>query len=303
METILKTVTDGDERAKLEKQISSDEAFKANILTQRMSVLDVLEDFPSAQLSLPAYLDMLKPLTPRQYSISSSPLNSVDHRGLDGPRIASVTYDVHKAPAHSGNGRTFEGVASTYLATRAVGSKIRCHVRRSNAGFHLPTDPSIPLIMIGAGTGLAPFRGFIQERACIASAGSGTIDRDNTPFGPALMYFGCRDADLDYIYKSELAGWEDQGVVQMRPAFSRMSDEKWKYVHERMWDEREELAELFRQGAKIYVCGSAGKLAKSVLGCVTDIWLERHPGATREEAMAWIQETRDRVRYVTDVFD
>lgn len=318
VEATLKTVGDTDEQKHLEKMVSSDESFKSEILSKRKSVIDILEDFPSAQLPLPAYLDMLKPLAPRQYSISSSPLGSVrdrDHQHSDleseGSRyIASITYDVHGAPAHSGNGRVFEGVCSTYLANHAVGSKIRCYVRRTNGGFHLPADPAVPIIMIGAGTGLAPFRGFIQERACLANAArSGAHAEKEQNFGPALMYFGCRDAEKDYIYREELEQWEAQGVVQMRPAFSRSaradedSSPSWRYVHQRMWEEREELSQVFRDGGKIYVCGSASKLAKSAMNCVVDIWMERHPGATREEALAWLQETKDRVRYVSDVFD
>lgn len=294
VETLLQTATDASEKAQLEALVSSDEAFKAQVLAKRASVLDLLEDFPSAELALPTYLDLLRPLAPRQYSISSSPLAS---GGSGTAVVASVTYDVHAAPARSGHGRLFEGVASSYLARRAAGSRIRCYVRRSNAGFHLPSDPGVPLILLGAGTGLAPFRGFIQERACIAAAGGGKT------LGPALMYFGCRDAERDYIYKTELGEWEAQGAVQMRPAFSRMEGQRWKYVHERMWDEREEVAQLFRAGGRIYVCGSASKLAKSVLDCVMEIWMDRHPGATREEALVWVQETKDRVRYVSDVFD
>lgn len=321
VEAILKTVKNADEQQQLKAMVSSDGSFRTEILSERKSVIDVLEDFPSAQLSLAAYLDMLKPLAPRQYSISSSPLGSVIDQGHQqqqagseqGPRYtASITYDVHEAPAHSGNGRIFEGVCSTYLACHAVGSTIRCHVRRTNGGFRLPTDPTAPIIMIGAGTGLAPFRGFIQERACLASAArSGAPTAKEQPFGPALMYFGCRDADKDYIYRQELEQWEAQGVVQMRPAFSRQGEAAggrhpsgtWRYVHERMWDEREELSQVFRDRGKIYVCGSASKLAKSVMNCVVDIWMERHPGATRDEALGWLQDTKDRVRYVSDVFD
>lgn len=308
VDTILKTVQNVDEQKQLEAMLSSDESFRSEILTKRKAVLDILEDFPSAELSLAGYLDMLKPLAPRQYSISSSPLGSSVPEQGGRPRgyVASITYDVHSAPARSGNGRTFQGVCSTYLASRAVGARLWCHVQRTHNGFHLPSDPAAPLIMIGAGTGLAPFRGFVQERACLQDAATdGSAPNNNKKFGPALLYFGCRDADEDYLYREELARWEAQGVVQVRPAFSQRSSSlsSWRYVHERMWAEREELAQVFGSGAKIFVCGSASKLAKSVVACVTDIWLERHPGASREDATAWLQETKDRVRYVSDVFD
>lgn len=288
VETILQTVKNADEHKKLEEMLSTGDSFRSEILSKRKAVIDILEDFPSAELSLAAYLDMLKPLASRQYSISSSPLVA--------DRVASITYDVHEAPARSGNGRTFQGVCSTYLASQTEGSKIRCHVRRNNSGFHLPSDPTAAIIMIGAGTGLAPFRGFAQERACVQGKEANTL-------GPALLYFGCRDADKDYTYREELEQWEAQGVVQMRPAFSRGAPGSWRYVHERMWNEREEVWRVIQEGGKIYVCGSASKLARSVMNCVLDIWMDKHPAATRDEAMDWLQETKDRATYVSDVYD
>ncbi|KAI1108826.1 cytochrome P450 [Nemania sp. NC0429] len=293
IEAIAKTA-DGSERSKLQELTSSEEAFKSGVIDKRMSVLDLLEDHPSAKLSFAAYLDMLRPLTPRQYSISSSPLATPPGQ----PVLASLTYDVHAAPARSGNGRAFQGVASTYLATRAVGSRIRCFVRRSNTGFHLPHDPKTPVVMVAAGTGLAPMRGFIQQRACIAENNPGAL-------GPALLYFGCRDYERDFLYAEELRAWEELGAVQARPAFSRRGPpgtEVHKYTHERMWEERDEIRDLFRQGAKVFVCGSASKLARSTNETVKRIWRAAFPDKTEEEAQQWLDGIRE-VRYVSDVFD
>lgn len=150
--------------------------------------------------------------------------------------------------------------------------------------------------MIAAGTGLAPMRGFLQDRACLKSAGTRKL-------GPAILYYGCRDVDKDYIYKEELEKWEKEGVVSLRPAFSRHGPEGGKkYVHERIWEDREELRGFFRDGAKIFVCGSAAKLAKSAGDTVQKIWLESHSGKTQEEAFEWLQGIRE-TRYVSDVFD
>jgi len=275
--------------------LSADDKFRSIVLEKRMSILDILEEFPSCELSLVHYIDMLRPLSPREYSISSSPL-SQDQPSK--PITASITFDVHEAPAKSGNGRVFHGVASTYLAHLEVGAKIRCFVRATNASFHLPKDPETPVIMICAGTGIAPMRGFIEERAQIAHAGSRKL-------GKALLYFGCRDVDKDFIYCDELKAWENLGAIDLRMTFSQHGPEeepRYRYVADRMWDERVELASLFMDGAKIFVCGSASKLAKSSADVCMKIWREKHPEASEEDAFKWLQTQRED-RYVSDVFD
>ncbi|KAL9083687.1 MAG: hypothetical protein Q9165_008415 [Trypethelium subeluteriae] len=296
--TLVDATLDPDQRKALE-QMCSEDVYKSEVLKRRFSILDLLEDAPSCTVDIATYLDMLKPLTPRQYSISSSPLASAHgHTGEDSdtPLTASLTYDVHSAPSWSGHG-PFNGVASTHLARREPGTKIRCFVRPTNAGFHLPANPETPIIMIAAGTGLAPMRGFIQERAILAAAGARKL-------GPAILYFGCRDVDKDFIYKEELAQWEKEGVVSVRPVFSRHGPEGCrKYVYERMWEDRAEIVELFRQrAAKIFVCGSAGKLARSTSEVVQKIYLNEYPEKTEREAFEWLQGIRE-TRYVSDVFD
>jgi cytochrome P450/NADPH-cytochrome P450 reductase len=298
LQTIASTATSEGERKDLETLSSSAETFKAEVLAKRKSVLDILEDYPSTTLSFGAFLDMLKPLSPRQYSISSSPLATAAHTetGHERSVIASLTFDVHEAPARSGHDRIFQGVASTYLARQTVGSKIRCFVRATNTSFHLPNDSEIPVIMISAGTGIAPMRGFIEERAQIAKARSKKL-------GPALLYFGSRDFEKDYIYASQLAEWEALGAVKVRPAFSKRGPEGCcKYVPDRMWEEREEIADLFVKGAKIFVCGSASKLAKSSADVCKRIWREKNPESGEEEADKWLDGIRED-RYVSDVFE
>lgn len=152
--------------------------------------------------------------------------------------------------------------------------------------------------MICAGTGIAPMRGFIAERAAIRAA------NPDLPLSRALLYFGCRDYEKDFIYREELNAWKAAGVVEIRMAFSqRAPDASYrKYVHERMWEEREELAGLFREGAKIFVCGSASKLGQSSSDTVLKIYKERNPEKSEEEAFEWLQAQRED-RYVTDVFE
>ncbi|KAF2497931.1 cytochrome P450 [Lophium mytilinum] len=176
------------------------------------------------------------------------------------------------------------------------GDKIRCYVKPTQVAFHLPPDPKTLVIMIAAGTGIAPMRGFIQERAAIAAA-------KQQELGPAILYFGCRHYEKDLIYSDELKTWEDAWVMSVRPAFSKAGP--WghqEYVPERIWNEREELANLFRDGAKILLCGSADKLAKSTGDVCKKIWLEKNPGKTQEDAGEWLDQQREE-RYVSDVFE
>jgi cytochrome P450/NADPH-cytochrome P450 reductase len=299
LQAIAQTAANREELQRLE-QLSSKESYKSEVLTKRMSVLDILEDFPSCDIPFASYLNMLRPLAPRQYSISSSPLATIPHvrNGEHSPIIASITFDVQSAPARSGNGRVFQGVASSYLAGRALNSKIPCFIRATNASFHLPKDPETSIIMICAGTGIAPMRGFLEERAQIAQAGSRKL-------GKALLYFGCRHNEKDFIYAEQLKEWEKMGAVELRPAFSQhgpAGQHQYKYVPDRMWDERDELASLFKEGAKIFVCGSARKLAKSSADTCMKIWAEKHPGSTDDDAYEWLQQQKED-RYVSDVFD
>jgi cytochrome P450/NADPH-cytochrome P450 reductase len=109
--------------------------------------------------------------------------------------------------------------------------------------------------------------------------------------------------EKDFIYREELREWKGQGAIQIRPAFSKDGPEGYrKYVHETIWDQREELAELFRNGAKVYVCGSAIRLTKSTADTIKKIWMEKNQGKSEEDAQQWLQEIREE-RYVSDVFD
>ncbi len=141
----------------------SAERYRTEIFGKRKSVFDLLEEHPACELPLHVYLEMLSLLAPRYYSISSSP-------SVDASRC-SVTVAVVDGPAASGRG-TYKGICSNYLAGRRSGETIYATLRETKAGFRLPADPSVPVIMIGPGTGLAPFRGFLQERAAVKAKGA-----------------------------------------------------------------------------------------------------------------------------------
>jgi cytochrome P450/NADPH-cytochrome P450 reductase len=298
---ILAEVAPENTRAKL-ISLATDEVYKKEVIPKRYSILDVLEDFPDCQLPFATYLDSLKPLSPRQYSISSSPLANIEFvqtpQGVGQRLTASLTYDVHDEAAWSGENRRFHGVASTYLARQEPGEKIRCFTRPTNINFHLPLDPTVPIIMICAGSGFAPMRGFIQERATIKAA-------RNAAIGPAVLYFGCRHHEKDFLYANELKQWEADGVVSVRGCFSKVAPEgqKAQRVPDRMWDERKELAQLFGEGgAKVFICGSAGKLAKSTAEMCMKIYRDTFPEKTEEEALEWLEKVKED-RFVSDVFE
>jgi cytochrome P450/NADPH-cytochrome P450 reductase len=291
-----------EETRKKVTALAEEETYKSEVILKRFSVLDVLEDNPECQLPFEIFLDMLKPLTPRQYSISSSPLANVEFeetsQGSGQRLVASLTYDVHDKPAWSGADRKFQGVASTYLARKEPGDKLRCFTRATNVNFHLPLDHTVPIIMVCAGTGFAPMRGFIQERATIKKARNATL-------GPAILYFGCRHHEKDFIYSEELKQWEAEGVVSVPPCFSKVGPNgaPRQYVPDRMWEDREELADLFgKQNGKMFVCGSASKLAKSTAEVCKKIWLGRHEGSSEEDAQTWLDKVKED-RYVSDVFE
>lgn len=261
------------------------DAYEAEVLGKRASVLDLLMRFESCPVPFARFLDMLPPLKARQYSISSSPLWKPDH--------VTLTVAVVDAPAWSGEGR-FQGVATSFLAALQPGDRVSIAVRPSNTLFHPPADPSAPMLMICAGSGLAPFRGFLQERALQKAAGQ--------PVGPSLLFFGTNHADVDYLYRDELAAWQDEGVVQVMTAFSEQPEGDIRFVQHRLWAERAQVADLFRQGATVFVCGDGLHMAPAVRETLIKAYIEA-TGTPDDQAQIWADEMeRVHGRYVADVF-
>ncbi len=265
--------------------LAREEEYRREILDKRVSVLDLLERHTACELSFAAFLEMLPPLKARQYSISSSPLRN--------ERRCSLTVAIVDAPALSGHGR-YLGVASTYLATSAPGARVSVAVRPSNPRFHPPDDPEVPMVMICAGTGLAPFHGFLQERAIQAAAGRRV--------GRALLFFGCDHPDVDFLYREELAAWQQAGVVDVRPAFTYAPDGDVQFVQHRVWKDRADVVELFRQGATVYLCGDGLRMAPAVRDTLVRIY-EETAHVTHAEAEQWVEQVeREQGRFVADVF-
>lgn len=225
----------------------------------------------------PAFLAALKRLQPRLYSISSSPLA---HAGEVHLTVGAVRYE------HSGRPR--QGVCSTFLAERVLAEgKVQVSVHRNN-GFRLPENPSTPVIMIGPGTGIAPFRGFIHER--IAS----------TAPGENWLFFGDQHSATDFLYREEMEGLVRQGRLRLSLAWSRDQEAK-VYVQNRMLEQATELWSWLQRGAHLYVCGDASRMAKDVDKALHQV-IETAGGKSPAEAAALVEELKTARRYQRDVY-
>ncbi|KAL4787174.1 cytochrome P450 [Aspergillus varians] len=274
----------------------ANETYTKEILTKGVSVLDILERYPAIDLPLGSFLLMLPSMRVRQYSISSSPRWNPNH--------ATISISVLDAPSRSReDGRRHLGVATSYLDSLRAGDILQVTIRKSSTGFSMPSEPEkTPMICIAAGTGIAPFRGFLQERAILI--------KENKELAPALLFFGCRAPERDDLYRDQLEEWQQQGVVDVRWAYSRAADKSHgcEHVNDRLWHDRQDVVDMWRKGAKVFVCGSRG-VADSVKGAIVEIFREETKGGEDEgdglgveSAEQWIEAQRN-VRYVMDVFD
>jgi cytochrome P450 / NADPH-cytochrome P450 reductase len=262
---------------------ASAERYRTEILARRKSVFNLLEEYPACELPFHAYLEMLSLLAPRYYSISSSPAGDASR--------CSVTVGVVEGPASSGRG-TYRGVCSNYVAGRRAGETIHATVRETKAGFRLPDEPSVPIIMIGPGTGLAPFRGFLQERAARKEKGAS--------LGSAMLFFGCRHPEQDFLYADELKAFAADGITELYTAFSRAGGEK-TYVQQLVAAEKDKVWRLIEQGAIVFVCGDGGKMEPDVKAALVSIYRERS-GSDADAAARWIEDMGAKNRYVLDVW-
>jgi cytochrome P450/NADPH-cytochrome P450 reductase len=262
---------------------ASAERYRAEILARRKSVFNLLEEYPACELPFHVYLEMLSLLAPRYYSISSSPSGD--------PARCSVTLAVVEAPSSSGRG-IYRGVCSNYLASRRAGETVHATVRETKAGFRLPDDASVPLIMIGPGTGLAPFRGFLQERAARKAQGAS--------LGPAMLFFGCRHPDQDFLYADELKAFDRDGIAELHTAFSRAQAPK-TYVQHLLKLQKDRVWRLIEQGAVIYVCGDGGRMEPDVKAALVEIYCTQ-TGRDADAGARWIGAMGANNRYVLDVW-
>jgi len=240
-------------------------------------VLDILSLLPTPP-SLAELLPVLRKLTPRLYSISSSPKAHPEEVHLT---VSAVRYQSH--------GRVRKGVASTFLADRVGDADyVKVFVQPSH-GFKPPVNGDTPMIMVGPGTGIAPFRAFLEERLAAGAKGKN------------WLFFGDQTRTADFLYEEQLAGWQTSGLLaRLDVAFSRDQQEKI-YVQDRMLENAAELWSWLEVGAHFYVCGDANRMARDVDAALHKI-IEDIGGKSAEDARAYVAKLKSEKRYQRDVY-
>ncbi|MGJ6965613.1 bifunctional cytochrome P450/NADPH--P450 reductase [Streptosporangium sp. G11] len=272
----LEAYTAGTEKA--------DERYHKEILGKRVSVLDLLERFTAVELPLAVFLDMMGHIRPRLYSISSSPLAN--------PRQIRLTVGLVEGPALSGNG-AYRGLCSQYLGRLKPGDVLYGHVRVPSPSFAPPADPATPLILIGPGTGIAPLRGFLEERAW---------QRENgTKVGPSHVFVGCRHPEHDWFYREEMDAWEQAEIAQVHTAFSAVADHPARFVQDALIAESDTVWQALGDGAHVYVCGEGRRMAPAVREALAAIH-RSHTGSDDETARRRVDQLEADGRYQQDVF-
>ena len=243
-----------------------------------LDVLAALQKFPGVRPDPEAFIESLDALQPRVYSISSSLKCNPGRVSLT---VDAVRYEVEK--------RTRLGVASTFLAGRvSPGDKIKVYVQKAQH-FALPPDPKTPIIMVGPGTGVAPFRAFLQERQATKAPGRN------------WLFFGHQRSNYDFFYEEELVAMRSAGLLtRLTLAWSRDANEKI-YVQHRMREVGRDLWAWIAEGAYFYICGDATRMAKDVERALVDVIAE-YGARTPAEAVNFLAELKKLGRYQTDVY-
>ena len=259
------------------KDLAGDKA-QVNALVASAQVVDVLKRFP-ATLTAEQLVKLLRPLTPRLYSIASAQ-SEVEEE-------VHLTVGVVRYPQEDGTVRS--GGASSYLADRlAEDAEVRVFVEH-NDNFRLPANPDTPVIMVGPGTGIAPFRAFMQEREAQGAEGKN------------WLFFGNPHFTQDFLYQVEWQRYVKSGLLsKISLAFSRDQANKI-YVQDRLREAGLELYQWLEAGAHFYVCGDANHMAKDVQEALLDV-ISDHGHKSREEAEEYLSELRRAKRYQRDVY-
>jgi sulfite reductase (NADPH) flavoprotein alpha-component len=266
----------GGERRQKAKALASGEDPDGDAAT--LDVLAAIHKFRGVRPDPEAFVESLDLLQPRLYSISSSPKVAADRVALT---VDTVRYVV--------DARQRMGVASTFLAERlAPGDTIKSYVQKAH-GFALPNNPATPVIMIGPGTGIAPFRAFLQER------------RETQAPGRNWLFFGHQRREFDFFYEDELTAMRSSGLLsRLTLAWSRDAEHKI-YVQDRMREVGRDLWAWLADGAHVYVCGDAKRMAKDVERALVDV-VSQHGARSTGEAIAFVADLKRNGRYQQDVY-
>ncbi|CAD6188617.1 unnamed protein product [Caenorhabditis auriculariae] len=250
------------------------------IVKERRSIVDVLRDHPTCKPPIEYLLELLPRLQARYYSIASSPRVNEENIAI----CAIVT-------KYSIGDRQIKGVCTNYLLARDVEATAPVFVRKST--MRLPHRLTTAVIMIGPGTGFAPFRGFLQDRQYHKKGGKDV--------GEMHLYYGCRHPEHDYIYEEEIKEYQAEGVLtHLECAFSRVQTDK-VYVQNKLWDTRERVWAAIQDGAHVYVCGDARNMARDVMNTLQRIFREVG-GKSEPDAQTFFKEMEKSKRYQADVW-
>jgi sulfite reductase (NADPH) flavoprotein alpha-component len=275
---LLKAIAERASSAPLLNELLSDPERKEDLndYLWGMEVIDFLHEHRSVRFTPSEFVGLLSKLQPRLYSIASS-LKAF-------PDAVHFIIDVVRYESH---GRKRNGVCSSFIADRA--ENVPVPVYPSSSKFRLPDDPDTPIIMVGPGTGVAPFRAFLQERRAIGARGK------------SWLFFGSQRESCDYFYRDDFDQLKSEGfLTRIDCAFSRDQQHKI-YVQTRMQENAAELWKWLEDGAHFFVCGDAKRMAKDVDAALTKI-IETEGGKTPEQASEYVEQLKKDKRYKRDVY-
>jgi sulfite reductase (NADPH) flavoprotein alpha-component len=278
LELFATRTTDPTERTALERLLAPEAKESLTAFLREREFVDLLAEFPRARLSPQEFVDQLRRLMPRLYSIASS--------------LRAHPAEVHLTVAvvrYTTNGRPRAGVCSSFLADRVAVGRTVVPVFVSHSHFGLPESADTDVIMIGPGTGVAPFRGFLEERAATGAAGRN------------WLFFGDQHRATDFLYEEDFVSFQRRGVLaRLDTAFSRDQAHKI-YVQDRMRENGAELWRWLAAGAHFYVCGDAKRMAPDVEQALQEI-VAQHGGMDTAAAADYVKSLRREKRYQRDVY-
>ncbi|MFD0693460.1 sulfite reductase subunit alpha [Paenibacillus sp. GCM10027628] len=275
---ILQQAVEFTENEELRNLLLAEHANQLKEYTNGRDLLDMLRDFGPWKASAGELVSLLRKMTPRLYSIASSIAAHPEEVHLT---IGAVRYMAH--------GRERNGVCSVLVAERLEEGDTLPVFIQPNKHFHLPESQDKDIIMVGPGTGIAPFRSFIEERAV------------NEATGRSWLFFGDQRSATDFLYQDELEKYQKDGVLtKVEVAFSRDTEQK-VYVQHKMLENSKQLFEWLDNGAYFYVCGDKQNMAKDVHNALIDV-IEKEGKMTREAAEAYLNDMQEQGRYQRDVY-